>query len=266
MRLVDIRTYPVKSLRGRSYRDAIVEPWGLAGDRQWLVIDEQGAFLTQRGHPLMATIDAEPTPAGLTLRDRSGRTLHVANPPPDAPLLDVTVWRDRIQARLASPVAAAFLTEALDTSCRLVRTHDPRARPVNPAYAPPGSVVSFADAYPVLLASLASLDELNRRLPAPIPMDRFRPNLVVDGALPFEEDTWRQVRVGDVLFAVVKPCDRCIVTTVDQQTGRRPDKTEPLRTLATFRQDQTGRVFFGQNLVPLTPGKVHQGDPITPSE
>ena len=261
LHLADIRVHPVKSLRGASHQTARIQPWGLDGDRRWLVVDDAGRFLTQRQHPNMATIEAEQSSTQLTLRTPGG-TVTVAQPGEDAETIDVTVWSDIVPARLAA-AAAALLTEAIGETCRLAWMHDPRARAANPAYAPAGTVVNFADAYPVLLASAASLADLNERLTTPIPITRFRPNLVVDGAAAYEEDRWRTIRIGEVTFAVVKPCDRCLITTIDPDSGTRPDKTEPLRTLARYRRDRSGKVLFGQNLVPLSEGTIHAGDPVT---
>ena len=132
-------------------------------------------------------------------------------------------------------------------------------RPVNPAYGRPGDHVSFADGYPALLASEASLADLNSRLAAPVPMNRFRPNLVVDGTEAFAEDGWSRIRIGEVVFRVVKPCDRCVVTTIDQKTGKAGK--EPLRTLSRYRK-KDGKVYFAQNLIPDAPGTLRRGDPV----
>ena len=140
--------------------------------------------------------------------------------------------------------------------------HDPSRRPIDRRHAPDGGTVSFADGFPALLATRASLDDLNRRLAAPVPMARFRPNLVVEGADPWDEDRWRRLRIGDATFSVARPCQRCAVTTVDPLTGERPDPTEPLRTLATFRRDAGGGVMFGQNLLPETGGRLRVGDAV----
>ncbi len=262
MRLVDIRTYPVKGLRGASFEAASVEPCGLAGDRRWLVVDQSGKFLTQRVHPCMALIAASTTAGGLRLEAPGQTPVEIAFPDEGVSPVEVVVWRDRVPARPASREAAAMLERAIGVPCRLVWMHDPNARAADPAYAPAGSTVSFADSFPVLLASLGSLADLNLRLASPIPIGRFRPNLVVEGASPWSEDRWRRIRIGDVLFSVARACERCIVTTIDPDSGLRPDKTEPLRTLATFRKDISGGVMFGQNLVPEKAGRVSIGDDV----
>jgi hypothetical protein len=187
--------------------------------------------------------------------------LFVPYPAPDAKTPTVTVWRSTLPAATATETAALWLSDILGRPCHLVFMADPASRPVDPAYAQPHDTVSFADGFPVLLASTASLDDLNTRLANPVPIGRFRPNLVVSNAVPWAEDAWRRIRIGDVVFRLPKPCTRCIVTTVDQQTGERPDPQEPLRTLATFRRG-AGGVMFGQNMVPEAPGRISVGDTV----
>ena len=261
MVVAEIHVFPVKGLSGFAASSARVEPWGLQHDRRWLVVDPTGRFLTQRVSPSMAVIRAEATGHGLRLSHPAHGSLDVAVPGPRAATMQVTVWRSTMQAALADAAADAWLGAVLGQPLRLVYMHDTACRPVNPAYGRPGETVSFADGYPVLLTSLGSLGDLNARLARPVPIGRFRGNIVVDGAAPWAEDSWRLVRIGDAVFRVVKPCDRCIVTTVDQQTGQRPDRTEPLRTLGTFRQDENG-IMFGQNLVPTTTGQIAVGDAV----
>jgi uncharacterized protein YcbX len=260
VRLAEIRIYPVKSLRGDAHASAMVEPRGLAGDRRWLVVDPAGRFLTQRELHHMALVAARNEPGGLALSAPSLPPIFVAFPAPGRPPRQVTIWRDTVSALPAGADADAWLTRALGVPCALVYQANPASRPVNPAFAVPGDVVSFADGYPLLAATTASLADLNARLPAPVPMDRFRPNLVIDGAAPWAEDHWRRLRVGAALFRVPKPCDRCLIPSIDQETGLRPDPEEPLRTLKTFRRDATGRVLFGVNLVPQVFGNVRVGD------
>ncbi len=261
MHLAELRIFPVKALRGVGCAAARVEPWGLAGDRRWMVVDAVGRFLTQREHPAMARIQARMSARGLDLQAGERR---VAVPFPDAGAerIGVTVWQDVVAARVASRQAHALLGEALGLPCRLVWLHDTQARATDGRYAPAGSTVSFADAFPLLLASQASLADLNARLAAPIPMGRFRPNVVIEGAAAWEEDGWQRIRIGEAAFAVVKACERCVITTIDPETGERPDRTEPLRTLARFRRDVRGGVMFGQNLVPETGGTIRVGDPV----
>jgi uncharacterized protein YcbX len=262
MRLAEIRIYPVKSLRGDAHASAVVEPRGLAGDRRWLVVDEADRFLTQRELPHMATVAARNEPGGLALTAPGRPPIFVPIPPADATPRLVTIWRDTVDAVVAGPEAERWLTGALGVPCTLVYQANPASRPVNPAFAAPGDVVSFADGYPLLVTSTASLSDLNARLLAKVPMLRFRPNLVVEGAHPWAEDDWQRIRIGAASFRVPKPCDRCGIPSIDQETGLRPDPEEPLRTLKTFRRDASGRVLFGMNLVPETLGSVQVGDAV----
>ncbi len=263
-RLAEIReiyVFPVKSLAGIAQSEALVEPWGLSHDRRWLVVDPSGRFVTQRIHSGMARIRTAMTPDGLALSMPGREPIAVEIPGPAAPLLTVTVWRTTLPARAADAAANAWISAALGQDLRLAHMHDTAARPVHPAYAGAGRTVSFADGYPVLLTAMASLADLNARLTRPVPISRFRGNVVIDGAKPWEEDGWRLIRMGEAVFRVVKPCDRCIVTTIDQQTGERPDRTEPLKTLGAFRHDERG-IMFGQNLIPEIPARIRVGDPI----
>jgi len=262
MRLAEIRIYPVKSLRGDAHASAAVEPRGLAGDRRWLVVDAQNRFLTQRELPHMATVAARNEPGGLALTAPDRPPLFVPMPPPDAAPRQVTIWRDTVEAVPAGPEAESWLTDALGVPCSLVYQANPASRPVAPAYAAPGDVVSFADGFPLLVTTTASLADLNARLSTPLPMLRFRPNLVIEGARPWAEDHWHRIRIGTASFRAPKPCDRCSIPSIDQETGHRPDPEEPLRTLKKFRRDNTGRVLFGMNLVPETFGTVRVGDEV----
>lgn len=256
----DLRIHPVKALRGEARRAVLVAPWGIETDRRWMVVRPDGRFLTQRDFPAMARITAAATATGLTL---SADGLGACDVPlPDVAtsvLRQVSVWRDTVPALDAGAAAAAWLTAALGEACGLVYLADTEARPVDPAYGQPGDHAAFSDGFPVLLTTQASLEALNAALPAPIPMTRFRPNIVIAGAEPWAEDRWRRIRIGAVVFRVAKPCARCIVTTVDQQSGERPDRSEPLRTLGRLRRTAEG-VIFGQNLIPDGPGPIAIGD------
>ncbi len=263
-----LHVYPLKSASGLSLGEAAVEPWGLAGDRRWLVVDGAGGFLTQRQLPRLALVHTEPLPdGGLRVSAPGMAPLDVAVPEPVATTA-VRIWRDKVEAVPAAPEADAWLGAFLDSEVSLVHLDDPaRRRPIDPDYARPGETVSFADGFPLLLTSTASLDALNAlisagRFPdeAPLPMDRFRPNAVVSGTEPWAEDGWRRVRIGEVAFRVVKPCSRCVITTTDQRTARRG--REPLRTLAEHRRFGE-KLVFGQNLIPERPGTVRVDDPFS---
>ncbi len=266
MVVAEIHVFPVKGMAGTAPSRALLQPWGLQHDRRWMVVDRTGRFLTQRVAPQMAVIQTEVTRLGATgsvLRlshpDHGGIDIRV--PGAEAPRLQVTVWRNTLQASLAEGAASAWISAVLGQDLRLVHMQDTSLRPINPAYGQPGESVSFADGYPVLLTSLGSLADLNARLARPVPIGRFRGNIVVGGAEAWAEDSWRLIRIGGAVLRVVKPCDRCIVTTVDQLTGLRPDRAEPLRTLGTFRHDERG-IMFGQNLVPAEMGQIAVGDEV----
>ncbi len=266
MHLSGLFIYPVKSLRGLTVTEARVDDFGLVGDRRFLVVDDQNQFLTQRALPRMALIETELGRDSLILRNPHHGSAAVSLHESGAPLT-VQVWRDTVTAESCSVEIDVWLSDFLRQPCRLVRLGRDYQRPVKPAKARPGDVVSFADAYPMLVIGEASLADLNDRLIArgedALPMNRFRPNLVLAGSPAFAEDTWTRFRIGDVTFRTSGPCARCIVTTTDQQTAERGK--EPLRTLATYRRDATDPtdVNFGQNLIHETKtGTLRIGDPV----
>ncbi|MFF8475709.1 MOSC domain-containing protein [Streptomyces sp. NPDC015414] len=266
-RLRSIHVHPVKAFRGVSPREAVVEPWGLAGDRRWTLIDDGGKVVTQREQPRLALAAAEPLPGGGVRLSAPGRDpLEVAVPEPAA-TVPVSVFGTEVDAVPASDSAHMWCSGHLGAGVRLVHMDDPASRrPLDPEYARPGETVSFADGYPLLVTSVASLDALNELVArgdhadeGPLPMNRFRPSVVVEGTEPWAEDDWSGLSIGGVDFRVAKPCARCVVTTTDQDTARRG--REPLRTLARHRK-VGGRLLFGQNLVPLAPGTIRVGDPV----
>ena len=260
MVLEELYTYPIKSTHRVTHLQAKVEPWGLEGDRRWMIVDDNANFLTQREIPRLALIQAVPQINGNLLLSAVGsQYMHVEIPGDSAPMIQVSVWEDSVVVRVASNEVNVWLSTFLERNLCLVYMHDPRARPVVSEYAKSGTVVTFADGYPLLCTTTASLSELNRKLRHPIPMGRFRPNIVVSGDHPFGEDLWKRLRVGDVVFSVVKPCTRCVITTVDQDTASAGK--EPLRTLSKFRKRE-GKVYFGENLVPENSGTLQRGDPV----
>lgn len=256
LRLTGLRRYPVKSCRGEDLDVATVEPWGLAGDRRWMVVDPAGEMVTAREENALVLITPEITDRGLRLRSPGVADLLVDRPG-SGPALHVTVWDDRVPARPAGDDASAWLSQVIGRPLRLVHLDDPRRRPVDPDVAAPGDVVSFADGFPVLLAGEESLAQLNtwiadgpRAGDGPLPMTRFRPNLVVAGAEAFAEDGWRRIRVGEVEFRVLTPCIRCVLTTIDPDTAVRTK--EPLVSLARHRRFEQ-KLLFAMNLVPEAP-------------
>lgn len=268
MRVSGLFLYPVKSLRGCPVPAAELDALGFVGDRRFLVVDDTGKFLTQRVVPRMALVDARLSAGALTLcADGAGKFTVPTAPDPAAPLRTVSIWKSEgLLAEDCGPIASAWLSDTLRLPCHLVRIGPKFSRPVLKPAARPDDLVTFADACPLLAISEASLAHLNDRIQEnrgePVPMNRFRPNLVVDGCPPFAEDSWTRFRIGAAVFRNGGPSVRCIVTTTDQFTGERSGK-EPLRTLATFRRapDDPAGVIFGANLIHETKqGVVRIGD------
>jgi uncharacterized protein YcbX len=271
LRVSRLNIYPIKSLGGISLDRVQVTDRGLYLDRRWMLVDEGGTFMTQREFPKMALI--RPALAGDSLILTSPLhpdPLHLSAPaalahaPGIAPArvhtpdpVRVRVWDDICEAQYVDPAADAWFTAALGVTCRLVYMPDSSQRTVDPKYVPEGGITSFADGYPFLLIGQASLDELNGRLEQPLPMDRFRPNIVFTGGEPFEEDRLPPFSIGGVQFRAVKPCARCVMTTIDQQTAHKGK--EPLKTLADYRAVGK-KILFGQNLMHEGHGELAVGD------
>jgi uncharacterized protein YcbX len=253
--LSSLHVYPIKSCGGLSPAEWDVDSFGLRHDRRWMVATLTGAFLTQREEPRLALIRPALTPDALVLRAPGMPDLAVPLVPPKSDRVRVEVWDDVTDGVPVAPEAAQWLSRYLGALVRLIWMPDDVLRPTDPTYAE-GYRVSFADGFAFLLISEASLEDLNRRLETPLPMNRFRPNLVVRGTEPFAEDAWRRLRMNGIEIDVVKPCDRCVVTTTDQDTAERGK--EPLRTLATFRLVD-GKVLFGQNVVHRGTGRLAVG-------
>jgi uncharacterized protein len=266
MRVAALTTYPVKSCYRVEAPAVSVEPWGFAGDRRWIVVDvEKHHQLTQRVLPELGRVRPQPTAPGLRLTSKGAAPFDLPVPV-GAPLADVHVWHGvSVAASPAGAEADAWVSEVVGQDVRLFYLDDPTRRAVNPEYARPDDRVSFADGYPVLLANAASLGAVNDWLledgEAPVPMTRFRPNLVIEGAPAWAEDDWagRRLRVGAVTFRVIKACARCVLTTVDQETQ---DKgRQPLRVLGRHRRFPEG-LLFGMNLIPDTTGRIQLADEV----
>ncbi len=268
IQVVSIHIYPMKAARAVDLGESLVEPWGLAGDRRWLLVDENGRFVSQREEPSLARVMVTYGPLTGTTGTISvsaagfpGRRIAAPATGQNANMLKVTVWGSTVLAAAAGPEGDAWFSAYLGRPVRLVYLDDPTRRPVDPEYGQDGDVVSFADGYPLLLTSTASLGELGRWLTEdggqPVPMTRFRPNAVVAGAPPWAEDRWRRIRVGAVEFRVVKPCGRCVVTTTDQITGE--VGSQPLKMLGRRRRFGL-QLVFGQNMIPDGPGVIRSGD------
>jgi hypothetical protein len=259
MRLTALNVYPIKSARGISLREGEVDEFGLHYDRRWMVVDPSGTFLSQRSHPRMALVVPSITGGVLRVEAPGMSPLETPLQPSHTVSTEVEVWGDPCRATWVGEEAANWFTQFLRSPCSLVHMPGDVVRPADPAFAPAGARVSFADGFPFLLISEESLADLNCRLADALPMNRFRPNLVVAGGEPYAEDGWSRVRIGDLPLTVVKPCPRCVVTTTDQATTER--SREPLRTLATYRK-VNGEVMFGQNAVHESTGRLRLGDPV----
>lgn len=263
-----LHVHPVKSVAGTSPDEMTVEPWGPAGDRRWAVVDTTGAVITQRQQARLALASSRPLAGGRIGLSAPGMADLVVEVPEPGPLEPVVLFGKKVDTVAASTAAAEWFSAYLGVPARLVHLDDPAVRrPVDPDYALPGETVSLADGYPVLLATTASLEDLNSLIAAgdhpdegPLPMNRFRPNLVVDGPLePWAEDGWLRIAIGDAVFRGVRECGRCIVTTTDQATAERG--REPLKTLARHRRIGKS-LAFGRLLVPVVPGTVRVGDEV----
>jgi uncharacterized protein YcbX len=264
-----LHVYPVKGMKGIEVAEARATERGLEHDRRWMVVDLAGEFFTQRSHPKLATVWTDLLDGALELSAPDAGSVSVPLEPEGDVPTRVRVWNSVCDALPASREADRWLSEYLGRDCRLVYMPGTTRRASNPAYAGPGEkLVGFADGYAYLVATEASLADLNARLASrghgALPMNRFRPNIVIAGAIPYAEDSWGELRVGEALLRRAKPCGRCEVTTTDQATGevRGP---EPLATLATYRSSEEFGVMFGMNFVSVEPGVVRRGDRASPA-
>lgn len=265
MHLSGLYLYPMKSCAPLPVESARIEPRGLQHDRRWMAVDGDGRFLTGRELPRLTLVRAVPDGDGLSLQAPGMPALHVPAPDTDE-VAPVVVWKSEVEARPCDAAADAWLSAFLDRPVRLVHmdagVHRPIVhRSIASMQAQAGDEVSFADAFPLLLITRAALDGLNARLPRPVPMLRFRPNLVVDDAPAHAEDGWSRIRIGGHEFDIGPPCVRCVFTTVDPARGERDPDGEPLRTLITYRRGESG-VTFGRNLIPRSTGTLRVGDAV----
>jgi len=260
MQISEINIYPIKSLKGISLNEAIVEDRGLRHDRRWMLIDTNKRFLTQREVPAMARVALESSENGFVARV-GNESLEVPFSPATEEYCSAKIWSSSVRSEIYPDEVNDWFSKAIGTECRLVAMPEGAHRAVSPFYAVRRfkDTVSFADGYPFMLIGQASLDDLNSRLREPVPMNRFRPNFVVTGTDAFAEDKWRIIRIGSTVFHVVKPSERCVLTTVDQTLGEKTGK-EPLRTLSIFRTIR-GKVLFGENLIAENAGdSIKVGD------
>lgn len=265
MFISEINVYPIKSLGGVSLRGSIVENRGLQFDRRWMLVDGKNSFLTQRDFPQMATLSIEITADGLAV-SAENKTLEIPARPDTDETVSVKIWSSRCRAQIYGKEINDWLCAVLQNDCRLVLMPEETRRRVNYFYAVhQDDTVSFADGYPFLLIGENSLENLNSRLEAPVPMNRFRPNFVISGSEAFAEDGWKQIKIGATIFHVVKPCGRCVITTIEQTSGEKQG-VEPLRTLASYRIPKRSikkKILFGQNLIAENIGEtINVGDKV----
>ncbi len=286
MQISQINIFPIKSLKCLELDQAKVESRGLQFDRRWMLTDKNGMFFTQRETPKMSTIAVAVKSGWLEVTSETAGVLKIPFEPDRGEWQNVVVWQSTVAGEVYIGEISEWFSVVLQRKCQLVRMPDASERHINPRFDTGKDIVSFADGYPMMLIGEASLADLNERIaktaeskdeepPVALPMERFRPNFVVEGSEPYEEDRWRTIRVGETLFRSTKPCERCVITTVDQSRGEFDGK-EPLKTLATYRIAKemfpdtyesrgvgANAVLFGQNLVPENPGShVRIGDPI----
>lgn len=258
--LSGITIFPLKSGAGVDLAASVVERRGLRGDRRWMVVDADGAGVTARDRPQLLRVRAETTDDSLRLEMQGREPLSVPHPAAATRASRVRIRGEACDALDAGDAAAYWMSGAIDKPVRLVAMDERGKRPTDPERTRPGDEMGFVDAYPVLVISRSSLDDLNTRTPAPVSMRRFRPNLVVGGGPPHAEDHWRRVRIGWVEFEGVENCERCGLPAIDPDTGIPDSRREPMRTLARYRRRATGGVFLGQYLVPRGAGTVRVGD------
>lgn len=252
-----LHIYPVKSLKGISLGSVEVNPKGPEIDRRYMLVDEQNRFITQRKYPALALVKTAWMEGQLTLFVPGQAPLTIEGSE-EGVRRPVVVWESTCQAIDQGDAAGALFSHYLGVKARLVYLPEDSTRQIDPKYAlTPTDQVGFADGYPFLLISEASLNDLKQRIGSDILMDRFRPNIVIAGCQPYEEDRWSGIRIGTVTFRLVKPCGRCVVTTVDQETAE--TGPEPLQTLATYRKKEKG-IMFGQNMIHQNLGRLAVGD------
>jgi uncharacterized protein YcbX len=254
-----LHIYPIKSCRGLDLTAVRLDRLGPLYDRRFMLVDDDGRFLTQRQLPRMALITPKLGPTTLQVSAPEMPVLKVAMSQAGAKRIAIEIWKQHGQAEDVGEHASSWFSQFLERRCRLVRLPADAGRPVDPAYAGADAHVAFSDGFPLLLTTEASLADLNGRLERALPMNRFRPNIVVRGGEPYAEDRWKRIRAGEVSLELCKPCARCAITTVDQITAQQG--TEPLATLAQYRK-RDNKVIFGQNCLHSELGAIRVGDPV----
>jgi len=252
----ELYQYPLKSAGGNAVATLRLDAHGPTYDRHWMVVGENGKFLTQRQHPKMCLIGTQLRGDRLSLVAPEMPPLEVGS---SAEQLECLVWKDSVVAHDCGDQSALWLSRYLGKSCRLAQMPVRSPRLVDSNYADQGETVSFADGFPLLVVSQASLDEFNTKLESSIGMERFRPNIVVAGCPPFAEDSWREITVGDIKLSLVKPCSRCIIPSINPSNGSKEMAVN--QALLKYRR-RDGKTFFGQNALHRSLGNIRVGDTV----
>jgi len=261
MKLSAINIYPIKSLTGLSLNQSSVELQGLKSDRLMMLVDQNGMFITQRKYHQMALVKTEVIGNTLLINAPNLETLKITDQDFSGKNIDIKIWNDECTAELANEFISEWFSQYLKTPVMLVKYVSSKPRKSDPAFSNESDIVSFADGFPLLAISEASLDNLNQKLAVPVTMKHFRPNLVIQDAKAYAEDYWKVIKIGDVIFDAVKLCSRCILTTVDPITGIKNTEREPLKTLTSYRKMDAG-VMFGMNLIPRNKGLISTQDEV----
>jgi uncharacterized protein YcbX len=255
--LSNLTYYPIKACRGFDVAASYVERMGLEHDRRMMVVTPEGEFLTQREYPRLALVTPTLKNDSVTLSAPDFDSIQFGIQKSGTPT-SVNIWKSKgVSAIDQGDESAQWFSDWLGVSVRLVHVDERYKRKLNPDYAVSAEDhTGFADGYPILIISEASLQDLNSKMESALPMNRFRPNIIVKNCEPFAEDTWKRVKIGDIEMALVKPCPRCVVTTIDKETLQK--NKEPLKTLSTYR-NQEGGAMFGMNVIPLNEGEIKVG-------
>jgi len=259
--ITELYIYPVKSLGGIRVNSALLTDRGFEHDRRWMVINTENRFITQREFPAMALLQVQVTETGLHIQHKTkpDESIDIPFQPPLPSTVPVTVWDDMCEAQYVNDQVDEWLSDMLSANCRLVYMPDSSRRRVDTRYAANNEITNLSDGYPVLMIGEASLADVNRRMAIPLPMNRFRPNIVFSGGSPFEEDTMAHFTIRGMDFYAVKPCARCVITTINQDNALAAK--EPLKTLAAYR-NKNNKIYFGQNILYRGSGLVQVGDRI----
>lgn len=265
MKLSEINIYPVKSLTGFSLEQSVVERQGLAKDRLLMLVDKNGLFITQRKHHRLALVSTQINDNVITVKAPDCSNLHLKQSSFTLTSQLVTLWKDECYVLVANEKINQWFSNYLKIEVKLVKYVKEHPRQSDHRYSSKNDIVSFADGYPLLVISRASLDDLNLKLTQQskptVTLSHFRANIIVDGSDAFAEDDWKVIKIGDVIFDAVKPCSRCILTTIDPTTGEKNMEREPLNTLAQYRK-VAGGVMFGMNLIPRREGVITLNDKV----